>query len=58
MESFIGQEIKQSKSKISLHLDNYSRKTIEEYQLYFTFTRALKPKLTTMQQGNVLDPSD
>ena len=51
--SFIGLEVEQSKSKISLHLDNYFRETIEEHQSYFT--RTLKPKLTPMQPGNVLD---
>ena len=56
MESFIGLEVEQSKSKISPHLDNYIRETIEEYQSYFTGT--LKPKLTPMQPGNVLDSSD
>ena len=40
MESLIGLQVEQSKSKISLHLDNYipSPEIIEEYQSYFKRT--------------------
>ena len=56
MTSFIGLQVEQTKSKISLHLDHYVQETLEEYQKHIK--RSLRPKLTPMQPGNVLSVKD
>ena len=56
MESFIGLEVEQSDSKISLHLDSYIQETIGVYKEYVK--KMLRPKLTPMQPGNILKPDD
>jgi hypothetical protein len=54
MTRFLGLSVEQDNHCISLHLDQYIRETIEEYQ---TFTsKALQPKMTPMQPGKVLEP--
>jgi hypothetical protein len=52
MTGFLGLSIEQENHCISLHLDQYITETIEEYQKFIG--KALRPKLTPMQPGNVL----
>jgi hypothetical protein len=54
MTRFLGLSVEQDNHCISLHLDQYIRETIEEYQKFIG--KALRPKLTPMQPGNVLEP--
>ena len=56
MDRFIGLSVEQTKSSIALHLDQYISEAIEEYQKFNK--KSLRPKLTPMQPGNVLDPAD
>lgn len=53
MERFIGLSVEQTKESIALHLDQYISETLEEYQKFIK--QSLRPKLTPMQPGNVLD---
>ena len=57
MTRFIGLSVEQTKDHIALHLDQYIAETLEEYQ-QLTHNKMLRPKLTPMQPGNVLDPLD
>ena len=56
MDSFIGLEVEQSQSKISLQLDSYIQETIGVYKDYVK--KMLRPKLTPMQPSNILTPDD
>jgi hypothetical protein len=42
MESFLGLEVEHKEGKIHLHMDNYGKEVIEDYQL--VITKALRPK--------------
>ena len=53
MESFIGLDVEQSRSKISLHLDSYIQETLDIYKEH-PVTKMIRPKATPMQPGNVL----
>ena len=57
MESFIGLDVEQSRSKISLHLDAYIKKTLNIYKEHQA-TKMIRPKSTPMQQDNVLTSAD
>jgi hypothetical protein len=56
MTRFLGLSVEQDNHCISLHLDQYITETIEEYQKFTS--KALRPKLTPMQPGNVLEPEE
>ena len=60
MESFIGLDVEQTTSKISLHLDVYVRETLNIYKVHHGHpgTQMLRPKSTPMQPGNVLTSSE
>ena len=55
MESFIGLDVEQSRSKISLHLDAYIQETLDKEH---PATNMIRPKSTPMQQRNVLTSAD
>ena len=57
MESFIGLDVEQSRSKISLHLDSYIQETLDIYKEH-PATKMIRPKATPMQPGNVLTSAD
>ena len=52
MESFIGLDVEQSWSKISLHLDAYIQETLDIYKAH-PGTKIIRQRTTPMQQGNV-----
>ena len=58
METFLGMQVEQSKSKkaVRLHLDNYIKELLDEYKEYAT--KSLRPKLTPIQPGLVLTQND
>lgn len=56
MESFIGLQVEQPGGVIRLHLDNYIKETLAEYQEFDQ--RVLRGKLAPMQNGIVLTPDD
>ena len=57
IESFIGLDFEQSKSRIFLHLDAYIQETLDIYKAQ-PGTKMLRPKTTLMQQGKVLTSED
>ena len=57
MDRFIGLSVEQNKKHIALHLDEYIAETIAEYQK-LNCNKTLRPKLTPMQPGNILNPLD
>ena len=57
MESFIGLDVEQSQSKISLHLDAYIQETLDIYKEH-PARKIIRPKSTPMQPGNVLTSAD
>ena len=59
MENFIGLDVEQSQSKISLHLDAYImiQETLEFYKVH-PGTKMIRAKTTLMQPGNVLTSAD
>ena len=57
MESFIGLDVEQSWSKISLNLDAYIQETLDIYKEH-PGTRMIRPKSTPMQPGNILISAD
>ena len=57
MESFIGLDVEQSRSKISLHLDSYIQETLDIYKEH-PAKKMIRPKATPMQPGNVLTSAD
>jgi hypothetical protein len=54
MTRYLGSSVDQDNHCISL--DQYITETIEEYQKFIS--KALRPKLTPMQPGNVLEPEE
>ena len=55
MESFIGLDVEQSRSKI--HLDSYIQETLEIYKEH-PATKMIRLKATPMQPGNILTSAD
>ncbi len=53
MISFLGMEVEQDKSSISLQLDNYIHDTLSEYKA--AIKKFVKPKQEPMQPGIVLE---
>ena len=57
MESFIGLDAEQSRSKISRPLDAYIQETLDIYKEH-PARKIIRPKSTPMQPGNVLTSAD
>jgi hypothetical protein len=56
MTRFLGLSVEQDNHSPSVHLDQYIKETIEEYRKFTS--KALRPKMTPMQPGNVLEPEE
>jgi hypothetical protein len=56
METFLGMQVKQSKSTARLHLDNYIRELLDEYKAYAQ--KSLRPKRIPIQPGLILTQED
>jgi hypothetical protein len=56
METFLGMQVEQSKGNIRLHLDNYIRETLDEYQEFST--KSLRSKQIPSQPGLILEKID
>jgi hypothetical protein len=56
MIRFLGLSVEQDNHSTSLYLDQYIKEMIEEYQKFTS--KALRPEMTPMQPGNVLEPEE